>query len=78
MEIRNNNRTVEKELAKVYYKKDRQRNRLLIFAIAAAVFLLYASFAIADGKMRAEYLIDIRGMGTAASVSVENGSEAQL
>ena len=78
MEIRNNNKTVEKELAKVYYKKNRRRNEILIISIAVSLFLLYAAFSIASGKIRADYLIDIRGMGTSATISLENGSEEQL
>lgn len=78
MEVRNNNKAVEKELAKVYYKKNRQRNKILIISIAMSLFLLYAAFSIASGKMRADYLIDIRGMGTLATISLENGSENQF
>ncbi len=77
MEFRNNNRQVEKELAEAYYQTNRVRNRLVIFTIALAVILLYGAFAIADGKIRSDYLIDVRGMGTVATVSVENGSQKQ-
>lgn len=75
--MRNNNQAVEKELAEVYYKKNRRRNQILMIAIAMANFLLYATFSIADGKIRSDYLIDVRGMGTVATVSLENGSERQ-
>lgn len=77
MEIRNNNQAIEKKLAKVYYKKNWQRNRILVLAIAMSIFLLYAVFSIADGKLRSDYLIDVRGMGTVAAVSLENGSANQ-
>lgn len=76
--MRNNNQAVEVELARVYYKKNRRRNQILIAAIAMANFLLYAAFSIADGKIRSDYLIDVRGMGTLATVSLENGSERQF
>lgn len=78
MEIGNNNKAVEKELAEVYYKKNSRRNEILIVSIAMSLFLLYAAFSIASGKMRADYLIDVRGMGTVATISLENGSENQL
>ena len=42
-----------------------------------SVFLLYAAFAIAYGKIRSDYLIDVRGMGTVATVSLERGSQTQ-
>ena len=77
MEIHNNNRTVEKELATAYYKKDRQKNTIMSIAIGMSVLLLYAAFAIADGKVRSDYLTDIRGMGTTANVSLQNGSKKQ-
>lgn len=78
MEVRNNNKAVETELAKVYYKKNSRRNEILVLSIAMSLFLLYAAFSIASGKIRADYLIDIRGMGTLATISLENGSEEQL
>ena len=74
MEIHNNNGAVEKELATAYYKKDRQKNTIMSIAIGMSVLLLYAAFAIADGKVRSDYLTDIRGMGTTANVSLQNGS----
>lgn len=77
MEIRNNNTQVEKELAQVYDRKNRRRNAILVSAIALSFVLLYAVCAIAAGKLRANYLIDVRGMGTLATVSLENGSEKQ-
>lgn len=77
MEIHNNNRAVEKELATAYYKKDRQKNIIMSVAIGMSVLLLYAAFAIADGKVRSDYLTDIRGMGTTANVSLQNGSKKQ-
>lgn len=78
MEVRNNNKAVETELAKVYYKKNSRRNEILVLSIAMSLFLLYAAFSIASGKIRADYLIDIRGMGTLATISLENGSEEQF
>lgn len=77
MKVRNNNRTVIKELARAYYLGNKRKNRILTAAAAMAVFLLYAAFSIAYGKIRADYLIDVRGMGTVASVSLENGSRRQ-
>ena len=77
MEIHNNNRAVEKELATAYYKKDRQKNTIMSIAIGMSVLLLYAAFSIADGKVRSDYLTDIRGMGTTANVSLQNGSKKQ-
>ena len=77
MSTRNNNQLAIKELAQAYYKENRRQNRVLIFAIAMSVFLLYAAFSIAYGKIRSDYLIDIRGMGTVATVSLENGSKTQ-
>nr|WP_294492754.1 ABC transporter permease [uncultured Mediterraneibacter sp.] len=77
MSTRNNNQFVVKELAQAYYKQNKRQNRVLIIAIAMSVFLLYSAFSIAYGKIRSDYLIDIRGMGTVATVSLENGSEAQ-
>lgn len=58
MEVRNNNKAVETELAKVYYKKNSRRNEILVLSIAMSLFLLYAAFSIASGKIRADYLID--------------------
>ena len=66
-----------KELAQAYYKDNKRQNKVLILAIAMSVILLYSAFSIAYGKIRSDYLIDIRGMGTVATVSLENGSEAQ-
>lgn len=77
MEIHNNNRAVEKELATAYYKKDRRKNTIMSIAIGMSVLLLYAAFSIADGKVRSDYLTDIRGMGTTANVSLQNGSKKQ-
>lgn len=77
MSTRNNNQPAVKELAQAYYKDNKRQNRVLIFAIAMSVFLLYAVFSIAYGKIRSDYLIDIRGMGTVAAVSLENGSKTQ-
>ncbi|WP_405594398.1 FtsX-like permease family protein [Sellimonas catena] len=77
MSTRNNNQLVIKELAQAYYKDNKRQNKVLIIAIAMSVLLLYSAFSIAHGKIRSDYLIDIRGMGTVATVSLENGSEAQ-
>ncbi len=77
MKTPNNNQSVISELAKAYDRQNRRQNRILITAIAMAVFLMYAAFSIAWGKIHADYLIDVRGMGTLATVSLENGSEAQ-
>lgn len=77
MSTRNNNQLVVKELAQAYYKNNKSQNRVLIFAMVLSVFLLYAVFSIAYGKIRSDYLIDVRGMGTVATVSLENGSKAQ-
>lgn len=75
--VHNNNRKIEKELAKVYSKRDRKKNRILIVAVALAVFLLYSAFSIANGKIRSDYLLDLRGAGTAATISLEDGNERQ-
>ncbi len=77
MSTRNNNQLVMKELAQAYYKDNKRQNKVLIIVIAMSVFLLYSAFSIAYGKIRSDYLIDIRGMGTVATVSLENGSKAQ-
>lgn len=77
MSIHNNNQTVTKELARAYYKANRTKNKILIPAIAMSVFLLYFAFSIAYGKIYSGYLVDVRGMGTLATVSLENGSEKQ-
>lgn len=77
MSTNNNNQAVVKELAEGYYRQNRQQNKIFITAAAMAVFLLYSAFSIAYGKIRSDYLIDLRGMGTAATVSLENGSKAQ-
>lgn len=77
MSTRNNNQLAVKELAQAYYKNNKSQNRVLIFAMVLSVFLLYAVFSIAYGKIRSDYLIDVRGMGTVATVSLENGSKAQ-
>ncbi len=77
MSIHNNNQKVKKELAQAYYKANQQKNKILIAAISMAVFLLYSAFSIAYGKIYSGYLVDIRGMGTLATVSLENGSEKQ-
>ena len=74
MEFRNNNRQAERELSEAYYKTNKVRNVLLIITIAMTVILLYGSLSIAYGKIRSDYLIDVRGMGTLATVSLENGS----
>ena len=77
MKTPNNNQSVISELAKAYDRQNRRQNRILITAIAMAVLLMYVAFSIAWGKIHADYLIDVRGMGTLATVSLENGSEAQ-
>lgn len=77
MSIHNNNQKIKKELAQAYYRANRQKNKLLIAAISMSVFLLYSAFSIAYGKIYSGYLADIRGMGTLATVSLENGSERQ-
>ena len=68
MEFRNNNRQAERELSEAYYKTNKVRNVLLIITIAMTVILLYGSLSIAYGKIRSDYLIDVRGMGTLATV----------
>lgn len=73
MKTPNNNQSVISELAKAYDRQNRRQNRILITAIAMAVFLMYAAFSIAWGKIHADYLIDVRGMGTLATVSLETG-----
>ena len=50
MEIHNNNRAVEKELATAYYKKDRQKNTIMSIAIGMSVLLLYAAFSLQMGR----------------------------
>lgn len=77
MKMRNNNREVIRELAGAYRTQNRRQNRILITAAAMSVFLLYAAFSIAYGKIRSDYLIDVRGMGTVATVSLERGSRKQ-
>ncbi len=77
MKIRNNNQPVEKDLARIYYKNNRTQNRILAAVIAISIFLLYSAFSIAYGKIRSDYLIDVRAMGTLATVSLENGSMKQ-
>lgn len=77
MSTRNNNQTAVKDLARAYNRYNRQQNRILVLAAAMSVFLLYTAFSIAYGKIRSDYLIDLRGMGTAANVSLENGSQKQ-
>ena len=74
MSTRNNNQLVIKELAQAYYKDNKRQNKVLILAIAMSVLLLYSAFSIAYGKIRSDYLIDIRGMGNGAPVSLENRS----
>lgn len=77
MSISNNNQQVSKELAEAYYKANWQRNKILVLAIAMSVFLLYSVFSISYGKIYSSYLVDVRGMGTKATISLENGSEKQ-
>ncbi len=77
MSVHNNNQKVKKEIAQAYYRANQQKNKILIAAISMAVFLLYSAFSIAYGKIYSGYLVDIRGMGTLATVSLENGSEKQ-
>lgn len=68
---------MEKDLARIYYKNNRTQNRILAAVIAISIFLLYSAFSIAYGKIRSDYLIDVRAMGTLATVSLENGSMKQ-
>lgn len=77
MHIWNNNKAAIQELADAYGKENKSRNRILALAIGISIFLLYASFSIASGKIQADYLLDVRGMGTLATVSLENGSSRQ-
>ncbi len=77
MYIRNNNKEIIRELAAAYEKENKSRNRILVLAVTISVFLLYSSFSIASGKIQADYLLDVRGMGTLATVSLENGSSRQ-
>ncbi len=77
MHIWNNNKAAIQELAAAYGKENKSRNRILALAIGISIFLLYASFSIASGKIQADYLLDVRGMGTLATVSLENGSIRQ-
>lgn len=77
MELRNNNREVIRELAQANYRKNRGRNRILTFAAALAVFMVFGAFSIARGKMDADYLLYARNGGSVASLSLENGSEKQ-
>ena len=72
-----NNKAIIKELAAAYEKENKSRNRILVLAITISIFLLYSSFSIASGKIQADYLLDVRGMGTIATVSLENGSSRQ-
>ena len=77
MYIRNNNKEIIRGLAAAYEKENKSRNRILVLAVTISVFLLYSSFSIASGKIQADYLLDVRGMGTLATVSLENGSSRQ-
>lgn len=77
MSFRNNNQQAVRELARAYGRQNRRQNRMLTVAVATAVFLLYFVFSVAWGKLRSDYLIDLRGMGTAANVSLERGSYRQ-
>ncbi len=77
MDIQNNNKKIIRELAAAYGKENKSRNRILVLAIMVSIFLLYSSFSIASGKIEADYLLDVRGMGTLATVSLENGSSRQ-
>lgn len=77
MSISNNNQQINKELSEAYYKANWQRNKILVLAIAMSVFLLYSVFSISYGKIYSDYLVDVRGMGTKATVSLENGSKKQ-
>lgn len=77
MGITNNNEAVEKELACRYYKSNQKKNSILILSIIMSVFLIYSVFSIAKGKVRSDYLIDVRGMGTLATVALKDGSQTQ-
>lgn len=66
-----------RELSDAYYRENRRQNHVFIAAAAMSVFLLYTAFSLAYGKIHSDCLIDLRGMGTAATVSLENASARQ-
>lgn len=77
MNLRNNNREVIRILAKKSYQSNGGRNRVLIFAVALAVIIVFCVFSIASGRAEAEQLASTRNNGIAPSYFIENPTKQQ-
>ena len=75
--MRNKNNRVIYKLAAETYRKNRMRNRILIFAVAVGIVAIFSILTLISGKIDAIYLTGIRTTGDVASVFLEKPS-AQL
>lgn len=75
--MRNKNNKVIHKLAAETYRKNRMRNRILIFAVAVGIVAIFSILTLISGKIDAIYLTGIRTTGDVASVFLEKPS-AQL
>lgn len=65
------------ELRKAESRINRNRNRILMLAVALGILILFSAFSIAKGKMVVSALKSLREDGTSASVYLEKGTREQ-
>ena len=75
--MRNNNQEIASLLAKESYNSNKSRNRILTAAVALTVMMLFGVFSLAVGKLETDILLYMRNSGTAASTTLERGSQEQ-
>lgn len=77
MKLRNNNRAVIKDLARISSKNNKVRNWILTGAAALTVFLLFGAFSVVNGRIQAELTLTVRERGTLACITLPNGTKQQ-
>ena len=75
--MRNNNQEIAALLARESYNSNKSRNRILTAAVALTVMMLFGVFSLAVGKLETDILLYMRNSGTAASTTLERGSQEQ-
>ncbi|MGC4019955.1 MAG: hypothetical protein QM793_12505 [Muricomes sp.] len=65
------------ELVSASRKANRNRNKILIFAVVLAIFVLFSVFSVAKGKVVIDSIKNLRENGSAASAYLVNAKEEQ-
>lgn len=74
----NNNNAVIQSLSIASYKHNKNRNRLMIAAVALTIMVIYSIFSIMLGRINAEYTMEVREHGNTASSSLERPTNKQI